>query len=78
MEENRLGIVVAKKNVPLSVERNRIRRLIREGFRTILNPRMGLDLIVLVRPGVSQNKKHWLLLKNLFLSINSKELGNEL
>ena len=51
MEENRLGIIVGKKHVPLSVERNRLKRLIREGFRTILNPGIGIDLIVLVRPG---------------------------
>ena len=78
MEENRLGIIVGKKYVPLSVERNRLRRLIREGFRTILNPSLGIDLIVLVRPGINKNKKHWFLLKNLFLSVNSKELGNQL
>ncbi len=78
IEENRLGIIVGKKDVPLSVERNRLRRLIREGFRTVLNPRLSLDLIVLVRPGVKENKNHWFLLKNLFLSLNSKEQGNKL
>jgi len=78
MEENRLGIIIGKKNVPLSVERNKLRRLIREGFRTILKPRLGIDLIVLVRPGINNNKNHWFLLKNLFLSINSKEQRNKL
>ena len=78
IEENRLGIIVGKKDVPLSVERNRLRRLIREGFRTVLNPRLGLDIIVLVRPGVNENKNHWSLLKNLFLSLNSKEQRNKL
>ena len=57
MEENRLGIIVGKKHVPLSVERNRLRRLIREGFRTILDPELRIDLIVLVRPGINKNKK---------------------
>ena len=78
MEENRLGIIVGKKHVYLSVERNRLRRLIREGFRTILKPGLGIDLIVLVRPGINKNKNHWLLLKNLFLLVNSEELGNKL
>ena len=77
MEENRLGIIVSKKQVPLSVDRNRLRRLIREGFRTILNPGLGIDLVVLVRPGINKNKNHWLLLKNLFLSVNSEELRNK-
>ena len=78
MEENRLGIIVGKKHVPLSVERNRLKRLIREGFRTILKPGLGIDLLVLVRPGVNNNNNHWLLLKNLFLSVNSEKLGNKL
>lgn len=80
MEENRLGIIVGKKHVPLSVERNRLKRLIREAFRTILNPELGIDLLVLVRPGINKNKNnnHWLLLKNLFLSVNSEELGKKL
>ena len=78
MEENRLGIIVGKKHVHLSVERNRLRRLIREGFRTVLNPSLGIDLIVLVRPGINKNKKHWFLLKDLFLSINSGKQGNKL
>ena len=78
MDENRLGIIVGKKHVSLSVERNRLRRLIREGFRTILKPGLGIDLIVLVRPGVNKNKNHWLLLKNLFLLVNSEEQGNKL
>ena len=77
MEENRLGIIVSKKHVPLSVERNRLKRLIREGFRTILNPGLGIDLLVLVRPGINKNNNHWVLLKNLFLSVNSEELGNK-
>ena len=78
MEENRLGIIVGKKHVPLSVERNKLKRLIREGFRTILNPELGIDLIVLARPGINKNNNHWFLLKNLFLSVNSEALENKL
>ena len=45
----RLGLVIAKKNVPKAVHRNRIKRLMRESFR--LNPGLveRLDLVVLAR-----------------------------
>ena len=45
----RLGLVIAKKNVPTAMHRNRIKRLIRESFR--LNPGLveRLDLVVLAR-----------------------------
>lgn len=75
MGKNRLGIIVGKKNVSLSVERNRLRRLIREGFRTILPSRLGIDLVVLVRSGVKHNKNVWPSLKKLFLSVSNKEQG---
>ena len=78
MGKNRLGIIVGKKNVSLSVERNRLRRLIREGFRTILPSRLGIDLVVLVRPGVKHNKNVWPSLKKLFLSVSNKEQGKNL
>ena len=78
MDKNRLGIVVGKKNVPLSVNRSRLKRLIREGFRTMLPPTLGIDLVVLVKPAANQSKNVWPSLKYLFLSVNPKEQGNEL
>ena len=78
MGKNRLGMIVGKKNVSLSVERNRLRRLIREGFRTILPSRLGIDLVVLVRSGVKHNKNVWPSLKKLFLSVSNKEQGKNL
>ena len=78
MGKNRLGIIVGKKIVSLSVERNRLRRLIREGFRTILPSRLGIDLVVLVRSGVKHNKNVWPSLKKLFLSVSNKEQGKNL
>lgn len=78
MGKNRLGIIVGKKNVSLSVERNRLRRLIREGFRTILPSRLGIDLVVLVRSGAKHNKNVWPSLKKLFLSVSNKEQGKNL
>lgn len=48
-ERARLGLVVAKKNVRKAVDRNRIKRLIRESFRLRLPELPPLDLVVLVR-----------------------------
>lgn len=46
---SRIGLVVAKKNVPTAVQRNRIKRQIREYFRLNSEVLDGLDLVVLVR-----------------------------
>lgn len=47
--EARLGIVAGRKAAPLAVDRNRVRRLVREAFRA-LRPRLaGLDVVVRLR-----------------------------
>lgn len=48
----RLGLVIAKKHVRLAVERNRIKRQIRESFRHRQALLAGLDVIVLARKGM--------------------------
>lgn len=48
----RLGLAISKKNVRLAVDRNRIKRLIRESFRTRNAGLDGLDIVVLARSGV--------------------------
>ena len=58
----RLGVIVAKKNIPLAVQRNRFKRITREVFRRSLIE--GLDVIVLAK----QNKK----------KLRSSALANEL
>lgn len=50
----RLGIIVAKKNVKLAVQRNRIKRLLRESFRLKQNTLPNLDLVVLAKKGVDR------------------------
>jgi ribonuclease P protein component len=50
----RLGLVIAKKHVRLAVERNRIKRLIRETFRVKQQQLTGLDVIVLARKGMNE------------------------
>ena len=45
----RLGLVVSRKNVPGAVQRNRLKRLIRENFRRRGTRLHGMNLVVLAR-----------------------------
>ncbi|TQV82713.1 ribonuclease P protein component [Exilibacterium tricleocarpae] len=45
----RLGLVIAKKNIRLAVQRNRIKRIARESFRLQQHKLAGIDAIVLAR-----------------------------
>ena len=67
---SRLGLVVAKKNVAKAVQRNRIKRQIREWFRH-QKLQNSLDLIVLVRRDTDR-------LMNSQLARKLKDLGNDL
>ena len=49
--DSRLGIIVAKKNVKLAVQRNRIKRLLRESFRNKRDSLPNIDIIVLAKKG---------------------------
>jgi ribonuclease P protein component len=58
LDSNRLGMVIAKKNLPRAVDRNRVKRCIREVFRgpAVVN---NLDLVVLARKGaLTESKLH--------------------
>jgi len=51
---HRLGLVIAKKNVRLAVQRNRIKRIAREVFRNLPPSDPTLDVILLARRGLDQ------------------------
>lgn len=51
---HRLGLVIAKKNVRLAVQRNRIKRVTREFFRTLPQGAPGMDVVLLTRRGIDQ------------------------
>ncbi len=53
LETPRLGLVIAKKQVKLAVQRNRIKRLTRESFRQHQHEIPPLDIIFLSRNGLS-------------------------
>lgn len=50
----RLGIIVAKKHVKLAVQRNRVKRLLRESFRLRQTSLPHLDLVVLAKKGIDR------------------------
>ena len=49
----RLGIAVSKRNLRLAVERNRIKRLVRESFRGSSIRELGVDIVILPRATTS-------------------------
>jgi ribonuclease P protein component len=51
---HRLGLVIARKNVRLAVQRNRIKRVAREFFRTLQEEEPGMDVVLLARHGMDQ------------------------
>jgi ribonuclease P protein component len=52
LDHPRLGLVIGKKAVKLSVERNRLKRLIRESFRHHQESLVGWDIVVIARKGL--------------------------
>jgi len=52
LDHPRLGLVIGKKSVKLSVERNRLKRQIRESFRLRQDALAGWDIVVVARKGL--------------------------
>ena len=52
MYHSRLGLIVGKKAVPTAVQRNRIKRIIRESFRLNKHTLSGTDIVILARKGL--------------------------
>ncbi len=51
---HRLGLVIAKKNVRLAAQRNRMKRVSREFFRNLPLSEPSLDVVLLARRGMDQ------------------------
>lgn len=52
LDHPRLGLVIGKKSVKLSVERNRLKRLMRESFRLHQDLLAGWDIVIVARKGL--------------------------
>lgn len=70
----RLGLVIAKKNIRSAVQRNRIKRVIRESFRQQQHQLPAIDAIVLARKGLDQlnNPNTAKVMKQLWQSLKHK------
>ena len=67
----RLGLALSRKAMSLAVNRNRIKRLVRESFRSHQAHLGSIDIVVVGKPGLDQLensdiqaslKKHWIRL----------------
>ncbi len=67
----RLGLAISRRHLPKAVERNRIKRLIRESFRQHQDLLAGLDVVAIARKGIraldnaqilQALSRHWLAL----------------
>ena len=52
LDHPRLGLVIGKKSVKLSVERNRLKRQIRESYRLNQEVLNGCDIVIVARKGL--------------------------
>lgn len=49
---SRLGLAIAKKSVRRAVDRNRVKRLVREYFRLHAHHLPAVDIVVMARPAI--------------------------
>ncbi len=50
----RLGLAIAKRAVPVAVDRNRLRRIARETFRHLRAELGALDYVISAKPGAAR------------------------
>lgn len=71
-ENARLGIVIQKKIISGSVERNQLKRFIRETFRLHGIKFCKLDIVVMVRHSYSKNSDTQIILRRLFTKVEDR------
>ena len=69
----RLGMLISKKNCRLAVDRNRIKRMIREHFRLAQHTLVGMDVVVMLRSSTEKitDQEHEPCLQKLFLQLKT-------
>jgi ribonuclease P protein component len=76
-QHHRLGLIVAKKNVRLAVQRNRVKRITREFFRQCPAPPEGLDVVIMARKGIDllDNETLSTILRQQWLKLTPSNLS---
>jgi len=71
----RLGLAVSKKHLPRAVDRNRIKRLIRESFRQHQSQIAGHNVVVMSLPGLAgrSNRQIFQALGRHWQQLNKKQ-----
>jgi ribonuclease P protein component len=70
---NRLGMIISKKSVPKSVQRNKVKRRIRETFRKPASISItGWDIVVMTRPNIKFQQDLTSYLQDSFISLAEK------
>jgi len=82
----RLGLAISKKNAKRAVDRNRIKRIIRESFRLNLQTLPPIDMVVMAKP-VTKNadnqqifyslEQHWNKLRQKFMLNNQSAMASK-
>ena len=74
-DSSRLGMAFSKKAVRKSVERSRLKRICRESFRMHCFGAIGVDIVLLARPGLEHksNQQLRLILNNIWRSLSADE-----
>jgi len=54
IENNRIGFAIAKKRIKLAVQRNRVKRIVRESFRLKQHNLPMIDIVVMAKSGIEQ------------------------
>ena len=81
----RIGFVFSKKNIRRAVNRNRVRRIIRESFRLNQHQLPNVDIVVLSRRGIDELEneqlhaliaKSWKRLNKQALKAQTSNKGN--
>jgi ribonuclease P protein component len=73
VENARLGIIASKRSFPRAVDRNCVKRMVRESFRQHCIKKQKLDLVVLVKnPSVQDVGTGTVNLNMLFSRINDR------
>ena len=74
---SRLGMVVSKRNCALAVNRNRLKRLIREAFRLNQSDLSALDLVVSLRsPLKISDEELQACIEKLFIQLKTQCNGS--